>query len=74
MKNLKNIALVFAAALITFGATAQTAATPVAGKTKTETPVVKEKTKTVTKPNGTVKTVTKTKPTEKVNTVTTKTK
>lgn len=66
MKSLRNLALVFAAALITFGATAQTSNEPAKDtKTKTSQPVMKEKTKTTEKKNGTTKTVTKSKPTNK---------
>jgi len=68
MKSLKNIALVFAAALITFGVNAQTAATPATQTTQTTAPATKEKTKTKEKPNGATKTVTKTKPTAKTTT------
>jgi ABC-type glycerol-3-phosphate transport system substrate-binding protein len=84
MKNLKNLALVFAAALITFGASAQQA-TPTSTsqpksntttnggtQTQTTTPVRKEKTKEKEKPNGTVKTVTKSKPTKQQDVSTTK--
>ena len=67
MKSLQKIAIVFAAALITLGANAQTSATPADkdNKTKTSQPVMKEKTKTTEKKNGTEKTVTKSKPTNK---------
>ena len=65
MKSLRNIALIFAAALITFGANAQEAAPAKNTKTKTSEPVMKEKTKTTEKANGTTKTVTKSKPTNK---------
>ena len=65
MKSLRNIALVFAAALITFGANAQEPTPAKNTKAKTSEPVMKEKTKTTEKANGTTKTVTKSKPTNK---------
>ena len=68
MKSLKTLALLLTAALITFGANAQTSTAQQDSKTQTSTPVMKEKTKTTEKANGTTKTVTKSKPTNKVTT------
>ena len=66
MKSLKNIALVFAAAFITLGASAQTSGST--GSTGSTTHATKEKTKIKEKRNGVTKTVTKSKPTKKVDT------
>jgi hypothetical protein len=71
MKSLKNISLILAATLITFGAMAQTSAQQNAnGTAGSASHVTKDKTKTKEKPNGTTKTVTKSKPTKKVDSTT----
>ena len=64
MLSLKKLSIVFAAALITFGASAQASATQ-DSKTKTNAPVMKDKTVTKTKPSGKTKTVTTSKPSSK---------
>ena len=69
MKSFKNLAILFASALITLGANAQASTTPAAPAqdSKSKSTVMKDKTVSKTKPSGKTKTVTTEKPTKKVN-------